>query len=114
LPRVDRRRRIFRKEIAVKRFVLTAVLATAAGLIAGGAAPAPVADAPFGCDARAPSVCYFRIYYQPRGTRAVVMPAGMKEKIPGVKIGSDRYCVSVGAPPAKKCSQKVINGDYNS
>jgi len=98
----------------MKRFVPTAVLATAAALIAGGATPAPVANAPFGCDARAPGVCYFRIYYQPRGTRAVVMPAGLKENIPGVKVGSDRYCVSVGAPPAKKCTQKTVNGDYNS
>jgi hypothetical protein len=113
LPRVDRRRRSFRKEIAVKRFVLTAVLAAAVAPIAGGAAPAAPAQAPFGCGARAPAFCYFRIYYHPRGTRAVVMPAGMKEQIPGVTIGSDRYCVSVGTPPAKKCTQKIINGDYN-
>ena len=94
----------------MKRFVLAA----AAALIAGGVAPAIAEDAPFGCDARAPNLCYFRIYYQPRGTRAVVMPAGLKEKIPGVQIGSDRYCVNVGAPPGKKCAQKTINADYNS
>ena len=98
----------------MKRFVSTAVLATSPARCRRSR-PCPVADAPFGCEARAPSVCYFRIYYQPRGTRAVVMPAGMKEKIPGVKIDSDRYCVSVGAPPAKKCARKkIINSDYNS
>jgi hypothetical protein len=90
------------------------VLAAVAALIAGGLGPATAAEAPFGCDARAPNVCHFRIYYQPRGTRAVVLPAGLKEKIPGVQIGRDRYCVNVGAPPAKKCTQKTINADYNS
>jgi hypothetical protein len=42
-----------------------------------------------------------------------VFPAGLKEKIPGVQIGRDRYCVNVGAPPGKKCTQKTINAAYS-
>jgi len=38
-------------------------------------APAPTAPVPFGCDARAPNVCHFRIFYT-RGDRIVILPAG--------------------------------------
>jgi len=43
-----------------------------------------------------------------------VFPAGLKEKIPEVQIGRDRYRVNVGAPPGKKCTQKILNIAYNS
>jgi hypothetical protein len=90
------------------------VLAAAVAIVIGSLSPAIAAEAPFGCDARAPGVCYFRIYYLPRGTRDVVLPAGMKVKIPGVEVGRSQYCVHVGVRPAGKCTRKVINGSYNS
>lgn len=90
------------------------VLAAMAVLIVGGLGPAIAADAPFGCEARAPNICHFRIYYLPSGTRAVVLPAGMKVKIPEMEIGRNQYCVQVGGPPASKCARKTINADYNS
>jgi hypothetical protein len=76
------------------------------------AAPAPTARAPFGCDARAPNVCYFRIFYK-RGDRIVILPAGMKEKkVPVIADGD--YCMTLNKAPAYKCTRKVINDKYNS
>jgi len=73
------------------------------------------ADALFGCDARTPSVCYFRIFYQPRGTRDVVLPAGMQVNIPGVQIGREQYCVGIGVRPrSSTCQRKTIGAKYNS
>jgi hypothetical protein len=77
-------------------------------------APATTASAPFGCDARAPNVCYFRIFYAPRWDRIVILPAGMKDKVPGITIGRDHYCVTLGKNPAYRCARKVINDKYNS
>jgi hypothetical protein len=76
------------------------------------AAPAPIARAPFGCEARAPNVCHFRIFYT-RGDRIVVLPAGMKEKAVPVIAGGD-YCMTLNKPPVYKCTRKVINDKYNS
>jgi hypothetical protein len=79
-----------------------------------GITPAKAVEGPlFGCEARAPSVCYFRIFYQ-RGGRIVILPAGMKNKMPDVVVGRDRYCVALGKTPAYTCTQKPINGTYNS
>jgi hypothetical protein len=75
-------------------------------------APEPTTTASFGCDARAPNVCHFRIFYQ-RGDRVVILAAGMKTKVPGVTVGRD-YCMTLGKTPAYKCARKVINGTYNS
>ena len=75
-------------------------------------APAPTANAAFGCDASAPSVCHFRIFYT-RGDRVVILPAGMKDKVPEVTIGG-KYCMTVGKTPAYRCTRKVINDKYNS
>ena len=86
----------------------------AAALVVCGVNPATAADAPFGCDARAPNVCHFRIFYT-RGDRIVILPAGMKNKIPAVTIGRDQYCVSLGkTPDFFKCTRKLINNRYNS
>ena len=85
----------------------------AAALVVCGVNPATAADAPFGCDARAPNVCHFRIFYT-RGDRIVILPAGMKNKIPGVTIGHDHYCMSLGTTPVFKCTRKLINNRYNS
>jgi hypothetical protein len=76
------------------------------------AAPAPTARAPFGCDARAPNVCYFRIFYT-RGDRIVMLSAGMKEKKVPVIAGGG-YCMTLNKSPVYKCTRKVINGKYNS
>ena len=89
--------------------LLGAVLATG---IAGPAAAA-TQTASFGCEAAKPAVCYFRIFYFPRFNRQIVLPAGMKEKLPGIVIGRDRYCVQVGAPPRHRCVSKPITADYN-
>jgi hypothetical protein len=75
-------------------------------------APAPTVSAPFGCDARAPNVCHFRIFYT-RGDRVVILPAGMKEAKVPVIVGGN-YCMTLGKTPALKCARKVINDKYNS
>ena len=75
-------------------------------------APAPTTGAAFGCDARAPNVCHFRIFYT-RGDRVVILPAGMKNKVPGVTIGGN-YCMTLGKTPVHRCTRKVINDKYNS
>jgi hypothetical protein len=78
------------------------------------AATATTATASFGCEARKSAVCYFRIFYHPRNNRQIVLPGGMKTSVPGVTIGSDRYCVSVGTPPRHRCASKPISAGYNS
>ena len=75
-------------------------------------AAAPLARVPFGCDARAPNVCHFRIFYE-RGDRIVILAAGMKEKKVPVKNGGD-YCMSLNKSPVYKCARKAVNGQYNS
>jgi hypothetical protein len=75
-------------------------------------APAPTAPVPFGCDARSPDVCYFRIFYT-RGDRIVILPAGMKaNKVPATVGGG--YCMTLNKSPVSKCTRKVINANYNS
>jgi hypothetical protein len=92
-------------------FILATALALC-GAAAAAPAPAPTTSAPFGCDARAPNVCRFRIFYT-RGDRIVVLPSGMKNKVPGVTIGG-HYCMTLGQTPVYKCKRKVINAQYNS
>src|SRR3954471_17810616 len=75
-------------------------------------APVKLAPLPFGCDARDPNVCYFRIFYT-RGDRIVMLPAGMKEKKVPATIGGE-YCMTLNKSPAPKCTRKVINDKYNS
>jgi hypothetical protein len=74
-------------------------------------APLPTTIVPFGCNARAGSVCYFRIFYQ-RGDRIVILAAGMKDKVPGVTIGGS-YCMTLDKAPVYKCTRKVINEKSN-
>jgi hypothetical protein len=77
---------------------------------------APAYDGPqFGCDARAPTVCRFRIYYaQQHGNRVVVLPAGMKVYVTDATPNRDTYCVAANADPAPKCIQRVIKSTYNN
>jgi hypothetical protein len=75
-------------------------------------APAPLTPVPFGCEARAPNVCYFRIFYT-RGDRIVILPAGMKaNKVPAPVGGG--YCMTLTQAPGYKCTRQVINDKYNS
>jgi hypothetical protein len=75
-------------------------------------APAPTVRVPFGCDARAPNVCRFRIFYT-RGDRIIILPAGMKDrKVPVIAGGG--YCMTLNKSPVYKCTRKVINDKYNS
>ncbi len=84
-----------------------------AGWIAAATpAPAPMVRVPFGCDARAPNVCRFRIFYT-RGDRIVILSGGMKEKRVPVIAGGG-YCMSLNKTPAFKCTRKVVNDKYNS
>lgn len=93
--------------------VRTATVTMAPGWTAAPkSAATPTTSAPFGCDARAPNVCYFRIFFT-RGDRVVILPAGMKNKVPGVTIGGN-YCMTLGKTPVSKCERKVINDKYNS
>jgi hypothetical protein len=86
----------------------------AAVLVSCGSVPATAAEGPlFGCEARAPSVCYFRVFYQ-RGGRIVILPAGMKNKVPGVIAGKDQYCVALDKTPAYSCTRKLVNATSNS
>ena len=60
------------------------------------------------------SICYFRIFYSAGRSRNVVLPAGMKQKIPEVRIGRDSYCVTANAKPRHKCARKTVGAGYNS
>ena len=92
---------------------VTTTVTMAPGWVARAtSAPAPTTSATFGCDAGAPNVCYFRIFYT-RGDRIVILPAGMKEKkVPVIAGGS--YCMTLNKSPVYKCVRKVINVQYNS
>jgi hypothetical protein len=87
--------------------------AAALAICLASPAAATTGTASFGCEARKTAVCYFRIFYQPRNNRQIVLPGGMRTDVPGVTIGSDRYCVSVGAPPRYRCISKPIRAGYN-
>ena len=92
------------------------IVATALAFAASSVAAAPAVGtgrAPFGCDAPAPAVCHFLIFYE-HGSRDVVLPAGMKQAIPEVRIDKDTYCVEVNKKPVFKCARKIINGKYNN
>jgi len=100
-------------------FLIAALTIGSAPFVAASAAPASSAKstttkAPFGCEARAGQICYFQIFYQGGRGRVVVLPSGMKESIPEVRIGIDSYCVGLNGRPAyDKCKRKLINASYN-
>jgi hypothetical protein len=85
-----------------------------AAALACASSSASAVVAPFGCDARAPDICYFRIFYSEGRSRDVVLPAGMKQKIPEVEIDRGQYCVSVNVRPRYKCRRKTVSGAYNN
>jgi hypothetical protein len=93
---------------------LAALAILGVGTAAVSRVEAAPATAPFGCDARAGQTCFFKIFYGPRATRIVQLRAGMKDKIPGVEIGRDSYCVDVNRPPVYRCTHKTINATYNN
>jgi hypothetical protein len=92
---------------------VTAAASSTSAASTASAATATLAKAPFGCDARAPRICHFRVYYA-RGSRNVVLPAGMKQRIPGVTLGQDSYCIDIDKKPAPNCVRNAINANYNS
>lgn len=92
------------------RFVALLALALAA---VGTPSFAATQTVSFGCEAAKPAVCYFRIFYAPQYNRQVVLPAGMKTDVPGITIGSDRYCAATGKAPVHGCTSKPIAAGYN-
>jgi hypothetical protein len=94
----------------------TLVMLLGTAFVLGTPVAASAYDGPqFGCDARAPTVCYFRIFYtQQRGNRIVMLPAGMKVYIPDAVPNRDKYCIAANADPAYKCIQRVIKSTYNN
>jgi hypothetical protein len=98
--------------IAASILALCGAASAQAPKAAAAAAPAPTTRVPFGCDARAPQVCHFRIFYK-RGDRIIILPAGMKEKKVPATIGGG-YCMTLGKTPVYKCARKTVNGQYNS
>jgi hypothetical protein len=100
------------REAPMRHLVLVVSIGFA---IAAPASAEPAAKAPFGCEARAGSVCTFRIFYPGGRSRDVVLPAGMKQAIPEVQIGRDTYCVAVNAKPRNNtCQRKTIGAGTNS
>src|SRR5262249_5418986 len=73
---LTRRAGVTTGRIPMKRSLLLALAALTMGTAGAVAAAAP--GAPFGCDARAGQTCFFKIFYGPRATRIVQLPAGMK------------------------------------
>jgi hypothetical protein len=101
----------------MKRIPMKALMmALAAAFVLAAPVAAPAYDGPqFGCDARAPTVCRFRIYYtQQRGNRVVALPAGMKVYVTDAVPNRDKYCVAANADPAPNCIQRVIKSTYNN
>ena len=103
----------------MKRLFLIGAGALSLGAAVAAVSPArpavaqTVTKAPFACDGRAPNICNFRIYYA-RGSREVFLPAGMKQQIPDVRIGVDKYCVTLNKKPVPSCTRKLINAKSNS
>lgn len=95
----------------MRAFYLTAVVASVAALptSAPAATVSATLGAPFACQARVNTVCYFRIFYPGGYGRDVVLPAGMKVSIPDVRAGQDSYCVALDRKPAHPCTRKLIN-----
>src|SRR5215510_520590 len=93
---------------------LTLLLAAASMLLCTPA-PAPAVDGPlFGCNARAPNICRFRIFYASGGDRIVVLLPGMRQNVPGVTVGTDTYCIVINRNPGWTCTRKLVNAQYNS
>jgi hypothetical protein len=95
---------------------VTALVAFA--ILACGAAMTPIAEAapasaPFGCNARAGQTCYFMLYLGPRASRLVQLRPGMQAEVPGIEIGSDRYCVDLRGPPPPTCARRKIRATLN-
>ena len=98
------------------RAQVTAIAAIALFAIGAGAFPAANAagaDVPFGCDATKGSTCFFKLFLGARNTRIVQLPSGMKVNIPGLRVGQDKYCVSLNAAPVATCNRIAVNATYN-
>lgn len=96
----------------MKRSIL--FLGAALAICTATEASAAKGNAPFACNAVKPKTCYFRVFYGPRQSRQIVLPAGVKVNVPDVNIGSDQYCMKIGGAPAYKCPRKTITAQENS
>jgi hypothetical protein len=77
--------------------------------------PAPAAQGPqFGCDARAPNVCRFRLFYAAGGDRIIVLPAGMKVNVTEAVAGKDQYCIAANVNPVYRCVRRAVKSTYNN
>ncbi len=93
--------------------IIVATVALVASATALSSAPAPARKAPFLCMATS-GVCHFHIYYAAGRSRIILLPAGAKDSVPDVRIGTDSYCIQVNKNPAHKCARKIINANSNS
>ena len=91
------------------------VVASMAVLTIGAASIADAAPgtAPFGCNARRGGTCFFKLFLGPQYTRIVQLPPSVTVNIPGVNIGSDRYCISVNQAPLPTCAPTTIKATLN-
>ena len=42
------------------------------------------------------------------------LAAGMKQKVPGITVGQDYYCVGVNQNPSWTCARKLVAATTNS
>ena len=92
-------------------FIIVALALSTTTLVA---APAAAPKAPFACTAQS-GVCHFHIFYATGRGRTFRLPAGTKESVPDVRVGTDRYCVQVNKNPAyNKCARKIVSANSNS
>ena len=99
-----------------KTHMKTLMMVLGTAFVLAAPLPASAYDGPqFGCDARAPTVCRFRIYYtQQRGNRVVSLPAGMKVYVSDAVPNRDTYCVAANVDPTPNCIHRVIKSTYNN
>src|SRR5215813_7809444 len=92
--------KIMLQQLKARRQMKYALLFLAAAATLWVAPPATAADGPlFSCLSAATNVCRFRIFYATRGDRIVMLTGGMKQNVPGVTVGQDRYCMSINETP---------------
>ena len=96
-------------------FTLVASAAVLAVAAASAAHAGPV-SAPFGCNVGRghTASCFFKLFLGPRYTRVVELQPGMTVNIPGINIGTDRYCSSAATPPLPTCAPTPIKVTINN
>ena len=95
----------------MKPLFAIAALTLSAGAVAAQTPAVP--KAPFACAAQS-GVCHFQIFYATGRGRIFRLPAGTKESVPEVRIGTDSYCMHLNKNPAHKCARKVVRANSNN